>query len=247
MMEFPADRPKVAKPLDQQTPQELFSRFNDLDGGWGDYTQDGMLNVRHHKAGLGPGGGENDQVREWSFERNILLLAGTGSNRSPQARFRKLPNQPLGSKALVGTWERMSLAINGAAVAQPAPQHVLLGEDGWFHQTLLPPGRTPARGKPMEQWTTEDFVGAYKGMSAARGTYNVSGNTFIRKHIADADPNLEGKDETGRYTLRGDVMTLQGTDAAGQKFEAKYQRMQAYDVYNIPAPAGRGGRGGAPQ
>jgi len=238
MMEFPADRPKVNKPLEQQTPQELFTRFDNLDGGWGNYTQDGQLNLRHHKAGLGPGGGgESTQVRAWSFEGNILLLAGTGSIRSPQARFRKLPNQPLGSRALVGSWERTALSVNGAPVSEPAPQHLLLGEDGWFHQTLLPPGRTAVPGKPREQWTTQDYVGAYKGMSAARGTYNVSGSSFIRKHIADTDPNLEGRDESGQYTLQGDTMTVQGTDAAGQKFEAKYRRLKPFDVYAPVAPA----------
>jgi hypothetical protein len=236
MMEFPADRPKINKPLEQQTPKELFSRFDKLAGGWGNYSTNGMLSMRHHLAGLGPGGGQSTQVREWSFEGNILLLAGTGATRSPQARFRKLPNQPLGSRALAGTWERTALSVNGTPVPQAAPEHLILGEDGWFHQTYLPPGRTPVRGKPMDQWTTQEYVGAYQGMTAARGTYNVSGNSFIRKHIADTDPNLEGRDTVAQYTLQGDAMTVQGTNAAGQKFEARYQRMKPFDVY-APAPA----------
>jgi hypothetical protein len=240
MMEFPAGRPKVSKPIEQQTPPELFQRFDKLNGGWGNYSENGMLNLRHHLAGLGPeGSGEATQVREWSFEGNILLLAGTGPTHSPQARFRKLPNQPLGSRALVGTWERIALAINGASLPQPVPEHLLLGEDGWFHQALLPPGRTAPRGKTMEQWTTAEYLGAYKGMYAARGTYSVNGNAFIRKHIADTDPNLEGRDEAGQYILQGDAMLVQGTNAAGQKFEAKYQRLQPFDVY-APSPAPRG-------
>jgi len=243
MMEFPADRPKVNKPLEQQTSQELFKRFDMLAGGWGNYTQDGQLNLRHHRAGLGPGeGGESTQVRAWSFEGNILLLAGTGSSRSPQARFRKLPNQPLGSRALVGTWERTALSLNGAPAAKPAPEYMLLGEDGWFHQATLPPGRTGPRGMPREKWTTQDYVNAYAGLAAARGTYNVSGSTFIRKHIADTDPNLEGRDEAGQFTLQGEMMTVQGADAGGQKFEAKYRRMKPFDVYAPVAP-----RAGAPK
>jgi len=237
MMEFPANRPKVNKPLDQQSPQELFTRFDKLEGSWGPYSQDGMLNLRHHRAGLGPGGGgESTQERAWSFERNILLLAGTGANRSPQARFRKLPNQPLASRALVGSWERTALTIAGAAVAKPAPEYMLLGEDGWFHQATLPPGRTAPRGAPREKWTTQDYVAAYGGMSAARGTYNVSGTSFIRKHIADTDPNLEGRDEMGQFALQGEMLTVQGADAAGQRFEAKYQRLKPFDVYAPVAP-----------
>jgi hypothetical protein len=241
MMEFPAERPKTPKPIEQQTPQELFRRFDALDGGWGNYNTSGMINNRHHLGNLSGGPSGNDHIRGWSFEGNILLLDGTGPTRSPQARFRKLPNQPLGSKALVGAWERTALSINGAAVAQTEPEHLLLGEDGWFQQTVTPGGRTRPRGKQMEQWTTQEYIGAYKGMSAARGTYNVSGNTFARKHIGDADPNLEGRDETGQFTLQGDTMTVQGTDAAGQKFESKYKRMKPWDVYAVPA--GRGGAG----
>lgn len=238
MMEFPADRPKIRKPLDQQTPEELFRRFDKLAGGWGNYSQNGMLNMRHHHASLGPGGGESTQVREWSFEGNILLLAGTGANRSPQARFRKLPNQPLGTKALAGAWERTSLSINGTPFQQAVPEHLLLGEDGWFHQTYLPPGRTAPRGKPMEKWTTAEYVAAYQGMSASRGTYQATASRLIRKHIADTDPNLEGQNDIAAYTLQGTRMTVQGTDAAGRNYEATYQRLKPFDVY-APPPPGR--------
>jgi hypothetical protein len=242
MMEFHAGRPKINKPLEQQTPQELYSRFADMDGGWGNYSNDGQSNIRHHLGNIAaPGNGGAEHVREWVFERNILLLVGTGANRSPQARFRKLPNQPLASKRLAGTWERLSLSINGTPVEQTEPEHLILGEDGWFQQTLLPPNRIRVR-KPMEQWTTADYVSAYRGMSASRGTYNANENTLIRKHIADADPNLEDRDETGQYTLQGDVMSIQGTDAAGRKFEAKYQRMKPYDVYAPWSPSTPAGR-----
>ena len=78
MMEFPANRPKVNKPLEQQTTKELFSRFDKMGGGWGNYSNSGQVNYRHHKAGLGPGGGENTQERAWRFEGNILILEGTG-------------------------------------------------------------------------------------------------------------------------------------------------------------------------
>ncbi len=68
---------------------------------------------------------------------------------------------------------------------------------------------------------------AFNGMSASRGTYNVTGTTFVRRHIADTDPNLEDKLSTGTFALKGDTFTWQGTDAAGQKFSATYTRMTA--------------------
>ena len=240
MMEFPANRPKVNKPLDQQTPAELQKRFHSLGGGWGNYTNAGQVNIRHHMAGLGPGGGESDQERGWHFEGNVLILDGTGPTRSPIVHARKLPNQPLGSKALVGSWERTAYIANGVA-GQPAPEHLLLGEDGWYHATVLPAGRKgPGNGDAEEKWSTQDYVAAYKGMQASRGTYNVQGNTFVRRHIGDVDPNLEDKLSSGTFTLQGDTFTWTGNDAAGQKFDATYRRLKPFDVY-APLPArGRG-------
>jgi hypothetical protein len=247
MLEFPANRPKINKPLEQQTAKELLSRFQLMGGAWGNYTLDGQLSYRHHLRSFNPAAGEASQLRGWSFEGNILLLDGTGSTRSPQARMRKLPNQPLGSRALVGTWERTALSINGSPVRQSEPEYMLLGEDGWFMQTVFPQGRKPVRARsgqgrgapPMEQWTAQDFTGAYQGVSGSRGTYNVSGNTFIRRHIADIDPNLEGRMETGQYTLQGDTLSVKGTNAAGQTFEASYRRMKPFDVF-APLPNNAG-------
>ncbi len=232
MMEFAAGRPNVDKPLEQQTSQELYSRFNLSDGGWGTYTQDGMINDRHHYGNIAPpGDGGGEHVRAWRFQGRILVLEGAGPTRSPEIKTRKLPTQPLASQAIVGAWERTALSINGTAVQQPAPQRLLLGEDGWFQETLLPGGRTRPQGKPMEQWTPQEFVAAYRGVSAARGTYNADSTTLIRKHIGDLDPNLEGKDAVGTYTLQGATLTVNGTDAAGQKVQETFNRMKPYDVY----------------
>jgi hypothetical protein len=237
MMEFPADRPKVNKPLEQQTTKELFSRFDKMGGGWGNYSMSGQVNFRHHKAGLGPGDGENTQERAWRFEGNILVLEGSGPTKSPQIHARKLPNQPLGSRALVGSWERTAYSVNGSP-GTTTPEHLLLGEDGWFHATTLPAGRKGVAKVPQEQWTPEQYAAAYNGMSASRGTYNVNGSTFVRRHIADTDPNLEDKLSSGTFTQKGETFTWQGTDATGRKFSATYTKMKPFDVY---APFGRGG------
>jgi hypothetical protein len=185
------------------------------------------------------------------------VLEGTGSNHSPEIKTRRLPTQPLASKAVVGAWERTALNVNGAAVQQAVPQHLLLGEDGWFQETLLPAGRIRPQGKPMEQWTPAEFAAAYKGVQAARGTYNADASRIIRKHIGDLDPNLEGKDASGTYTVQGTTLTITGTDAAGQKVVETFTKMKPYDVYAPYTPptrgggagrgaAGRGGRGQQP-
>jgi hypothetical protein len=227
MMEFPADRPKISKPLDQQTTKELFARFDKMSGGWGNFSMSGQVNYRHHKAGLGPGGGENTQERAGG-SRGTSCPRGTGFTKSPQVHARKPPNQKLGSTALVGSWERRH--SNGAA-GSTTPEHLLLGEDGWFHATTLPAGRKGVAKVPPDQWTPQQYAAAYNGMSASRGTYNVQGNTFVRRHIGDTDPNLEGKLSTGTFNQQGNTFTWQGTDAAGQKFSATYTKMKPFDVY----------------
>lgn len=229
MMEFPDGRAKVNKPLDQQTPQELFSRFDKMGGGWGNYTNAGQVNIRHHKAGLEPGN-ETDQVRGWHFDGNALVLDGTGADHSPIIHARKLPNQLLGSGVLVGSWERTSYKVNGAVV-DAATEHLLLGEDGWYQATVLPPDRTARRGVEQSHWTTSDYVRAYKGMEGSWGTYNVEKGSFLRRHIGDVDPNLEDKLAGGAFKLAGDAFTWSGTDAAGRKFEATYRRAQPFDIY----------------
>jgi hypothetical protein len=228
MMEFPAGRPKVARPLEQQTSQELFSRFDKMEGGWGNYNTNGMVNFRHHKAGLGPGGGEMTQARAWHFDGNSLVLSGTTASGSPIIHARKLPNQPLESKALVGSWQRTSYALDGVPQTS-APEYFLLGEDGWYHATALPPRQRPSGA--MQDWTPEQYAQAFAGMSASRGTYAISGSTLARRHIGDTDPNLEDHVSRGTFTRSGDTFTWEGVDAAGRRFRSTYTKLPTFDVY----------------
>jgi hypothetical protein len=110
-------------------------------------------------------------------------------------------------------------------VATPAAQIVILGEDGWFSQTQLPTGRKPA-GKPLEQYAVDDYVKTYGGVAASRGTYSVEHNVFTRKHVDDIDPNLVGSEESGQFSVDGDVMTLRGSTHGAAKFDARYQRLK---------------------
>ncbi len=224
MMEMP-DRPQISKPLDQQTAKELWSRFERVEGGYGTWVTKGDIVTRRHLVNIAAGGEGNNQDRSCIFEGEIMALIGTGANRSPQARFRRLPDQRLTSRELVGTWERTSLIVDGKPRSMPASQVVILGEDGWFSQTQLPPGRKPV-GKPLEQFAVDDYVRTFGGVSAARGTYTIDGNVLTRRHVADVDPNLVGWDEVGQFSVSGDTMSLGGKTPTGATFEARFTRMK---------------------
>ena len=227
MMEMPPDRPKIAKPLAQQTTKELWSRFDRVEGGQGTWTlkADGSVLTRRHAVNIAPGGENSNQDRLCTFEGDILALVGTGANRSPQARFKRLTAKAV-NHPLVGTWERTSLVVEGQQVQPPGPPLVLmLGADGWFSQTALPTGRKPA-GKPLDQWTVADYVSAFGEVGAARGTFTIAGNVLTRKNIANIDPNGEGRDAVAELTLQGDTLRVRGTNANGRRFESEYRRVQ---------------------
>jgi len=126
MMEMP-DRPKVNTPLEQQTDKELWSRFERVEGGYGTWTIKGDIVTRKHVVNIAPGGENGSQDRSCIFEGEILALVGTGVNRSPQARFKRLPAQSMKPLSLVGTWERISLVVDGKPAQPPAAaQFVIL-------------------------------------------------------------------------------------------------------------------------
>jgi hypothetical protein len=231
MMEMPDDRPKVNKPLDQLTAKELWARFDKVEGGQGTWTvkSDGSVVTRRHMVNIAAGGENNTQDRLCWFEDEILALVGTGSNRSPQARFRRLPDQKSAVHALVGTWERTALVANGKPAPQPAPLVIILGEDGWFSETQLPTGRK-SPGKPMEQYVADDYIKSFNGVAASRGTYTVNGTRFTRKIVASVDPNIIGSDVAGDFDIAGDVMTLRGTSATGVKFESTFKKLKPLDT-----------------
>ena len=224
MMEMPDDRPKADKPLEQQTEKELLARFDKVEGGYGTWTLKGDVLTRKHVVNIAPGGEGNNQDRLCSFEGEILALIGTGANRSPQARFKRLPPQQTKPHNLVGTWERISATVDRKPTQPPAaPIIMILGEDGWFSQTQLPTGRKPA-GKPLEKFTTDDYLRSFRGVNAARGTYTVEGTVLTRKHVADIDPNLVGYDEVREFSLEGDTLTLRGRTRSGGAIEATFRR-----------------------
>ena len=223
MMEFPADRPKVNKPLEQQTTKELFSRFDKMSGGWGNYSNSGQVNFRHHKPVSAP---EAARIRR-SAPGDSKATSSSSRARARRGRLRSTRGscriRRSARRALVGSWERTAYTVNDAA-GTTTPEHLLLGEDGWYHATTLPAGRKGVPKVPQDQWTPEQYAAAYNGMSASRGTYNVQGTTFVRRHIGDTDPNLEDKLSTGTFAVKGDTFTWQGTDAAGRNSARRTRR-----------------------
>ena len=232
MMEMPPDRPKIGKPLAEQTAKELWSRFERVEGGQGTWTlkADGTVLTRRHAVNIAPGGENNNQDRLCWFEGDILALVGTGANRSPQARFKRLTSQAATGHPLVGTWERTSLKVDGSVTQPPnAPLVLILGADGWFSQTALPSGRK-SLGKPLEQYSVDDYVASFGNVGAARGTYTVQGNVLTRTHVAAVDPNAIGWEQKSTFTVQGDTLTFVGATQAGQKVEATFRKLKPLDT-----------------
>jgi hypothetical protein len=228
MMEMPPDRPKIDKPLAQQSTKELWSRFERVEGGQGTWTlkADGSVVTRRHAVNIAAGAENTNQDRLCWFEGDILALVGTGANRSPQARFKRLPTQPLKPGPLVGTWERTALKVDGIVQQPPAvPLVIILGDDGWFSQTALPTGRKSV-GKPLEQYIVEDYLSAFANVAASRGTYTVDGATFTRKHVADVNPNLIGWEQAAQFTLQGDAISTVSKTIDGAKIEATFRKLK---------------------
>jgi hypothetical protein len=250
-LELPDSRLKVNKPIAQQTPKELLGRFDRVAGSWGKYSQIGMWNWRRHEVRLVPSYG-GIQPRQWRFEGNALILEGVGATHSPIVTFMKLPRQPLDSTALTGSWQRIAYTVNGVDAYDKTPEILLLGGDGWFTRTHFPPGRKglPSEnalrlGNALDNYTVTNYAEAYSGVTGARGTYNVTANILVVRHIGDVDPTLQGKLARGTYTRTGDTFIWEGTDVDGRKFRSTYAKLTPFDI-RTPVPAGAPGAPAAP-
>jgi hypothetical protein len=129
---------------------------------------------------------------------------------------------------LVGTWERTSLIKDGAAQQTPAPQVILFGPNGYFLQSELPVGDAV---KPQQKMTEAE---RFEHVTAARGTYSVSGDMVSRKHIVDLDPNLDGYNEVQQFRIENATLILQGSSPEGSKIEARFQKLPPMDVKPSP-------------
>ena len=76
--ELPEGREKVNKPLDQMTKEELVARLTHVAASRGTYTIQGNVLSRKHVADLNPSAEGSDQVRNFRFEGDILVLSAGG-------------------------------------------------------------------------------------------------------------------------------------------------------------------------
>jgi hypothetical protein len=120
--------------------------------------------------------------------------------------------------------------VDGTLGQPPAaPLILILGDDGWFSQTALPAGRK-SPGKPLAQYTVDDYVASFSNVAAARGTYSVNGNVLTRKHVASIDPNAIGWEQKSTFTVQSDTLTFVGANRTGQKVEATFRKLKAVDT-----------------
>ena len=76
--EIPEGREKVTKPLEQMTKEELLDRYRRTAASRGTYSIQGNVLIRKHIADLNPNAEGSDQVRNFRFDGDILVLSAGG-------------------------------------------------------------------------------------------------------------------------------------------------------------------------
>jgi Lipocalin-like domain len=105
--ELPDGRDKVNKPLDQMTKEELVARFSRTAASRGTYTVVGNVFSRKHIADLNPSAEGSDQVRNFQFDGDILVLTAGGSGGPGAGRGAGGRGPQAGGGALVVRFKRM--------------------------------------------------------------------------------------------------------------------------------------------
>ena len=86
---IPAARPKVDKPIDQLTKEELVQRFNRLESRRGTYTVSGNRLTRKNVANGNPNDEGTEQTQLFRVENGVLILSSTDPKLKSEARFRR--------------------------------------------------------------------------------------------------------------------------------------------------------------
>jgi hypothetical protein len=88
---IPTGRPKIAKPLADQTKEELLSRFSRAEARRGRYTVSGTTLTRTYVGTLNPNDeGRAPQVQRFRIEGDVLILTSTSAGNRAEARFRRV-------------------------------------------------------------------------------------------------------------------------------------------------------------
>lgn len=86
---IPVGRPKIDKPLQQMTKEELVQRFNRLDAVRGTYTIAGNRLTRKEIAHGNPNNEDYELVQLFRIEGDVLILSRPDPTHRGEARFRR--------------------------------------------------------------------------------------------------------------------------------------------------------------
>jgi hypothetical protein len=135
---------------------------------------------------------------------------------------------------LVGTWEMVSITVDGKEQPLPAPRangiqagivHWVFTTDGCYINLNIPKGR-PQITTPQDQWTKEDWQNRYQGVTGQFGTYSISGDKLTQRPMSAMNPVNEGKDFVFTFRIVGADLILVSTGTNGSKTERRLRRMK---------------------
>jgi Lipocalin-like domain len=86
----PTGRPKIAKPLDQMTKEELLARFTRLETRRGTYTISGNRLTRRNVTHGDPTQEGSEQTQLYRVEGDTLILSSNDPKLKNEARFRRV-------------------------------------------------------------------------------------------------------------------------------------------------------------
>jgi hypothetical protein len=129
-----------------------------------------------------------------------------------------------GRDPVAGAWEALPNPNAAAGQASPNPPLHLIYSNGHYVQFTAAANRAKSQ-KPTAEMTREELLDRLQ-MQGQYGTYRVEGNKLIRKTIAAAAPNNEGRETTSEFRMEGDILIVTGQNAQGQKTENRYKRLK---------------------
>jgi hypothetical protein len=88
----PAGRPKINKPLQDMTKEELLARFQGLSARFGTYTIAGDKLTRKNVAHISPAAEGTSETQLFRIDRDVLILTTEGEKG--EVRFKRLEQVP---------------------------------------------------------------------------------------------------------------------------------------------------------
>jgi hypothetical protein len=136
---------------------------------------------------------------------------------------------------LAGAWElTASKNLTTGAVNQiTTPPLRVIYADGYYVQFTAAAGREKGT-TPTAKMTREQLLDRLR-LQGQYGTYRVDGKNLVRRTIAAASPNNEGRELTSEFRVEGDELIIIRTQAAQgaqgegqkpQKIEDRYRRLK---------------------